>query len=218
MILAGHFRLNASRVQDTMFFLGVPLLLSACMTIVGPYATQIGAASAFVFVAMMAFVPWWIAGLSTHVVQQWCGKDWPLWLVAAIGAVAAGPLVVVWASGMYAIADVLWPSLRVSGSGVARWQSIALSEGRSIVLWVAFVMIFAETFGWQRYRRSDASAPAAKNRFQHSGAQWTDADDAQLQRLIAEGLPPRDIASRMQRTYGAVRARTAKLGLKNNRP
>jgi hypothetical protein len=36
--------------------------------------------------------------------------------------------------------------------------------------------------------------------------------------LVAEGLPPRDIASRMQRTYAAVRARTAKLGLKNNRP
>ena len=93
-----------------------------------------------------------------------------------------------------------------------------MSEGRSIVLWVAFVTIFAETFGWERYATSDQRAPAAENRFQLSGAQWTDADDIQLRNFVAEGLPPRLIASRMGRTFHAVRARTVKLGLKNNKP
>jgi hypothetical protein len=219
MTLAGHIRLNTSLARDGMFFLGVPLLLCACMTIAGPYAAQIGVARAFLFVAMMSFVPWWIAGLTTHLARRCCGQGWPLWLIAAIGALAAGPIVLAWASGVYVIADALWPSLRQPGelAGIARWQALALSEGRSVVLWVTFVLIFAESLGWRRYAASDAASPAKQNRFQHSGAQWTDADDARLQRLIAEGLPPRDIASRMQRTYGAVRARTAKLGLKNNR-
>lgn len=219
MTLADQIRLNSGLAQDGVFFLGVPLLLCACMTIAGPYAAQIGVPGAFAYVAMLSFVPWWIAGLTTHVVRRWCGQDWPLWLIAAIGALAAGPLVLVWASGVYVVAEALWPALRLpDGFGIARWQAIAMSEGRSIVLWVAFVMIFTETFGWRRYGPTEATAPEAQNRFQHSGAQWTDADDARLRRLIAEGLPPRDIASRMQRTYGAVRARTTKLGLKNNRP
>ena len=106
---------------------------------------------------------------------------------------------------------------------IERWQAFALSEGRSIVLWVAFVMIFAETLDWRRYATSnlpapDLSAPVAENRFQLSGAQWSDEDDARLQAFVAEGLPPRIIASRMQHTFHAVRARTVKLGLKNNKP
>jgi hypothetical protein len=219
MTLTSRFRLNTSRAQDGMFFLGVPLLLCGCMTIAGPYAAQIGLVRAFAFVAMMSFVPWWIAGLATHVARRWCGPTWPLWLIAAVGALAAGPFVLAWASGVYAIAEVLWPALRLPGVfDHARWQAVATSEGRSIVLWVAFVMIFAETFGWRRFGPSNADVPEMQNRFQHSGAQWTEIDDACLQRLVAEGFPPRDIASRMQRTYGAVRARTAKLGLKNNRP
>jgi hypothetical protein len=103
-------------------------------------------------------------------------------------------------------------------------------------------MIFAETFGWRRYAKSDyaksdyaksdyarsdyarpdlpasAPAPTVKNRFQLNGAQWTAEDDIQLRTFVAEGLPPRVIAARMQRTFHAVRARTTKLGLKNNRP
>ncbi len=105
---------------------------------------------------------------------------------------------------------------------IERWQAVALSQGRSIVLWVAFVMIFAETVGWKRYATADlpasAVAPTVENRFQLNGAQWTDKDDIQLKAFVAEGLPPRVIASRMQRTFHAVRARTTKLGLKNNRP
>ena len=88
---------------------------------------------------------------------------------------------------------------------IERWQAFALSAGRSIVLWVAFVMIFAESFGWRRYATDlpahDLPAPAAESPFQLSGAEWTAKNDAQLQALIAEGLPPRLIASRMQRTY-----------------
>jgi hypothetical protein len=220
MTLVQQWRLKAD-LQDIAFFLGVPLLLCVCMTIAAPYAAQIGAVSAFAYVAMLSFVPWWIAGLTTHLARRCCGDMLPLWSIAAIGAVAAGPLVLAYACGVYAIAEAWWPALHSVGrlSGIERWQAFALSEGRSIVLWVAFVTIFTETFGWRRYGSAAVAAPAiAENRFQLSGSQWTDADDTRLQMLVAEGLPPRDIASRMQRTYAAVRARTAKLGLKNNRP
>ena len=47
---------------------------------------------------------------------------------------------------------------------------------------------------------------------------WTDEDDFRLRAFVAEGLPPRLIAAHMQRTFHAVRARTVKLGLKNNKP
>ena len=35
--------------------------------------------------------------------------------------------------------------------------------------------------------------------------------------LVGSGKPPRAIALEMKRTVGAVRVRTAKLGLRNNR-
>lgn len=221
MTLTSHIRLNTSLAQDGVFFLGVPLLLCVCMTIAGPYAAQVGPARAFTYVAMLSFVPWWMAGLTTHLVQRRRGKSWPLWLIAAAGALAAGPLVFAYAAAVHAIAEAWWPALPSAsrlGTGIDRWQAFALSEGRSIVLWVAFVLVYTEAFGWKRFRSVAGAAPVAENRFQLSGSQWTEADDLELRQFVADGLPPRDIASRMQRTYGAVRARTAKLGLKNNRP
>ena len=221
--VSGHSR--SSLVQDVCFFIGVPFLLCACMTVAGPYAAQIGYAGAFAYVAMLSFIPWWMAGLATHFVHRWWGHRLPLWLIAALGALAAGPLVLVYAGGTYVMAEAWWPAMRSAGRfavDIERWQAVALSQGRSIVLWVAFVMIFAETFGWKRYATSGLSAPVpaptAENRFQLNGAQWTVEDDIQLRTFVAEGLPPRVIASRMQRTFHAVRARTTKLGLKNNRP
>ena len=219
--IAVSWNFKSSAVQDVGFFIGLPLLLCACMTIAGPYAAQIGYAGALAYVAMLSFVPWWIAGLTTHVVGRCWGHRLPLWLVAALGALAAGPLVLFYACGVYWVAEAWWPSLPSSGRlvmSLERWQAFALSEGRSIVLWVAFVIIFAESFGWRRYVTANAAVVIPANRFQASGAQWTDEDDYQLRHLIAEGLPPRVIASRMQRTFHAVRARTTKLGLKNNKP
>ncbi|MBA4033621.1 MAG: hypothetical protein C0480_03310 [Bradyrhizobium sp.] len=206
------------------------------MTVVGPYAAKIGYSGAFAYIAMLSFVPWWIAGLATHVVSHGWGHRFPLWLVAALGALAAGPLILIYASGVYLIAAAWWPSLPSDGRfimDIERWQAFALSQGRSIVLWVAFVMIFTETFGWKRYAAFDRRtsgppasdlpapgllAPVAESPFQLSGAAWTAEDDRQLHALVTDGLPPRAIASRMQRTFHAVRARTTKLGLKNNKP
>jgi hypothetical protein len=221
MQLTASWHSRSSLVQDVCFFVGIPFLLCVCMTVAGPYAARIGYAGAFIYVAMLSFIPWWIAGLATHFIHRWCGHRLPLWLIAALGALAAGPLVLAYASAVYAIAEAWWPSMPSAvrfAADAERWQAVALSEGRSIVLWVAFVMIFAETFGWKRYAPSDVPAPAAENRFQLSGAEWTDEDDVQLRSFVAEGLPPRLIASRMRRTFHAVRARTAKLGLKNNKP
>ena len=56
-----------------------------------------------------------------------------------------------------------------------------------------------------------------EDRFQLSGAEWTAEDDALSRSLIGSGKPPRAIALEMKRTVGGIRARTAKLGLRNNR-
>jgi hypothetical protein len=50
-------------------------------------------------------------------------------------------------------------------------------------------------------------------------ADWrrTAEDDALLRSLIGNGKPPSAIALKMKRTVGGIRARTAKLALRNNR-
>jgi len=98
----------------------------------------------------------------------------------------------------------------------AHIKSAALSEGRAIVLWIAFVVIFHETLGWARFAPPNREA-GREDRFQLSGAGWTEEDDGLLRSLIGSGKPPRAIALEMKRTVGGIRARTAKLGLRNNR-
>ena len=227
MQIATRWVLGGSITKDAGFFVGVPFLLCCCMTVAGPYAGKLGYTGAFVFIALFSFVPWWIAGIATHFVYRWYGNRLPLWLVAALGALIAGPAVLLYASAVYSIAGGSLPSLPADSRlvmDVERWKTFALSEGRSIVLWVAFVLIFSESFGWKRYtspdnvRLDELSGQITRIPFQLSGSDWTERDDNLLRSLVADGLPPRMIASRMQRTYNAVRARTTKLGLKNNKP
>jgi hypothetical protein len=112
-----------------------------------------------------------------------------------------------------------WPALGTflpATFSAEHLKSAALSEGRAIVLWIAFVVIFHETLGWARFAPPTKEA-GREDRFQLSGAEWTAEDDALLRSLIGSGKPPRTIALEMKRTVGGIRARTAKLGLRNNR-
>ncbi|MGY3620151.1 hypothetical protein [Bradyrhizobium sp. USDA 10063] len=204
---------------DIGFFCGVPVVLAVLTAAVGPYAGRIGFFGAFAYVLSLSLIPWWLAGLTTQLASRVSGGRLPLWLTAAFGAIAAGPLVSIYALSVNWLAGGIWPDVAAilhPMFSVDHLKSIALSEGRAIMLWIAFVVIFHETLGWQRF------APAAKaddrdHRFQLSGADWTAEDDAALRAFIGDGLAPRAIAAEMKRTVGAVRARTAKLGLRNNR-
>jgi hypothetical protein len=69
------------------------------MTVVGPYAARIGYPGAFAYIAMLSFLPWWTAGFTTHFVSRWWGHRFPLWLVAALGALAAGPAILIMPAG-----------------------------------------------------------------------------------------------------------------------
>ena len=126
-------------------------------------------------------------------------------LSLAVGAIAAGPFVSLDVGG-------LLPATFSAG----HIKSAALSEGRAIVLCIAFVVIFHETLGWARFAPSIKEA-SRDDRFQLSGAEWMAEDDALLRSLVGAGKPPRAIALEMKRTVGGIRARTAKLGLRNNR-
>ena len=117
------------------------------------------------------------------------------------------------------IAADIWPALvalRSATFSAEHLKAAALSEGRAIVLWIAFVVIFRETLGWARFA-PPAREATREDRFQLSGAEWTAEDDALLRSLIGSGKLPRAIALEMKRTVGGIRARTAKLGLRNNR-
>jgi MFS family permease len=201
MELVAHWRLSKQALIDLVFFCGVPIVLAMLSAVLGPYAAVMGAAGAAVYVLSLAIVPWWLTGLVTQWVSKTAGRSLPLWLIAAIGATAAGPFVYALLSATFSAAHI---------------KSAALSEGRAIVLWIAFVVIFHETLGWARFAPPTREADR-EDRFQLSGAEWTAEDDALLRSLIGSGKPPRAIALEMKRTVGGIRARTAKLGLRNNR-
>jgi hypothetical protein len=201
------------------FFCGVPIVLAMLSAVLGPYAAVMGAAGAAVYVLLLATVPWWLTGLVTQWVSKTAGRSLPLWLIAAIGAVAARPFVSLYVYVVNAIAGDIWPALSALAPATfsaGHLKSAALSEGRAIVLWIAFVVIFHETLGWARFAPPTREADR-EDRFQLSGAEWTAEDDALLRSLIGSGKPPRAIALEMKRTVGGIRARTAKLGLRNNR-
>jgi hypothetical protein len=203
---------------DLVFFCGVPIVL-VLSAVLGPYVAVMGAAGAAVYVLSLAIVPWWLTGLVTQWVSKTAGRSLPLWLIAAIGAIASGPFVSLYAYVVNLVAGDIWPALDAllpATFSAAHIKSAALSEGRAIVLWIAFVVIFHETLGWARFAPPTREADR-EDRFQLSGAEWTAEDDALLRSLIGSGKPPRAIALEMKRTVGGIRARTAKLGLRNNR-
>jgi hypothetical protein len=219
MELVAHWRLSKQALIDLVFFCGVPIVLATLSAVLGPYAAVMGAAGAAVYVLSLAIVPWWLTGLVTQWVSKTAGRSLPLWLIAAIGATASGPFVSLYAYVVNLVAGDIWPALDAllpATFSAAHIKSAALSEGRAIVLWIAFVVIFHETLGWARFAPPTREADR-EDRFQLSGAEWTAEDDALLRSLIGSGKPPRAIALEMKRTVGGIRARTAKLGLRNNR-
>ena len=219
MELVAQLRLSKQAWIDLAFFAGVPIALAMLSAILGPYAAIMGGAGAAAYVLALSTVPWWLTGLATHLAGARTGHRLPVWLVAAIGAVAAGPLVSLHVYLVNSIAGDSWPALNAlvpATFSVDHLRSAALSEGRAIVLWIAFVMIFRETLGWARFAPT-AKETGREERFQLSGAEWTAEDDVLLRALIGRGKPPRAIALEMKRTVGGIRARTAKLGLRNNR-
>ena len=219
MGLVAQPRLSKQAWIDLAFFGGVPLVLAMLSAVLGPYSQIMGGVGAAVYVLSLAMVPWWLTGLVTYFVGHRAARKLPLWLIAAIGAVAAGPFVSLYVYFVSLIAGEIWPALdalRPATFSVEHLKSAAMSEGRAIVLWIAFIVIFRETLGWARFA-SPAQEAGREERFQLSGAEWTAEDDALLRVLIGNGKPPRAIALEMKRTVGGIRARTAKLGLRNNR-
>ena len=220
MELVAHWRLSRQASIDVVFFCGVPVVLAMLSAVLGPYAAIMGDAGATVYVLSLAIVPWCLTGLVTQLVSKTAaGRRLPLWLIAAIGAIASSPFVSLYVYAVNSIARDIWPALdalRPAAFSAGHLKSAALSEGRAIVLWIAFVVIFHETLGWARFAPPAAEA-SREERFQLSGAEWTAEDDAVLRSLVGSGKPPRAIALEMKRTVGGIRARTAKLGLRNNR-
>jgi hypothetical protein len=219
MELVAHLRLSKQALIDLVFFCGIPIVLAMLSAVLGPYTAVMGTAGAAVYVLSLAIVPWWLTGLVTQWVSKTASRKLPLWLIAAIGAVAAGPFVSLHVYAVNSIAGGIWPALDAllpATFSAGHIKSAALSEGRAIVLWIAFVVIFHETLGWARFAPPIREA-SREDRFQMSGAEWTAEDDALLRSLIDSGKPPRAIAQEMKRTVGGIRARTAKLGLRNNR-
>jgi hypothetical protein len=219
MELVAHLRLSKQALIDLVFFCGVPIVLAMLSAVLGPYAAIMGGAGATAYVLSLAIVPWCLTGLVTQLVSRRAGQRLPLWLIAAAGAIAVGPFVSLYVYVANSIAGDIWPALdalRPATFSAGHLKSAALSEGRAIVLWIAFVVIFHETLGWVRFAPPAAEA-SLEDRFQLSGAEWTAEDDALLRSLIGSGKPPRAIALEMKRTVGGIRARTAKLGLRNNR-
>ncbi|KRR18568.1 hypothetical protein CQ14_24560 [Bradyrhizobium lablabi] len=219
MELAAQLRLSKQAKLDLVFFCAVPIVLAMLSTVLGPYVSIFGTEGAIAYVLSLAIVPWWLTGFATQLVSKRVQGRLPLWLIAAIGAIISGPVVSLYVHVVNSIVGDIWPALdalRPATFGAEHLKAAVLSEGRAVVLWIAFVVIFEETLGWQRFA-TPAREANREERFQLSGAEWTTDDDALLRSLIGSGKPPRAIALEMKRTVGGIRARTAKLGLRNNR-
>src|SRR2546430_8077334 len=111
MELVAHWRLSKQASIDLGFFGGVPIVLALLSAVLGPYAAIMGGAGATVYVLSLAIVPWCLTGLVTQLVSKTAGQSLPLWLVAAVGAVASCPFVSLYAYGINAIAGDIWPAL-----------------------------------------------------------------------------------------------------------
>ena len=185
MELVAHLRLSRQASIDLVFFCGVPVVLAMLSAVLGPYAAIMSGAGATIYVLSLAIVPWCLTGLVTQLVSRRAGRRLPLWLIAAIGAIAAGPLVSLYVHVANSIAGDIWPALdtlRPATFSAGHLKSAALSEGRAIVLWIAFIVIFHETLGWTRFAPPNKEA-GREERFQMSGAEWTAEDDALLRVL-----------------------------------
>jgi hypothetical protein len=183
--------------KDMALFVGVPALLALTMGL---------ARGEFLYPAALSFVPWWVAGLTTQCFHLTLRQ--PLWVLTVLGALTASVLVL-----PYIHLVNFWFGIPVS-SGWERVGSIAISTGRAVVLWTAFVYVFAFNFGWTRYRYEPRPAGTVRHAGLNTGQAWTREEDEELARLAALRLAPRDIARRMQRTLGAIRGRAQRNNIK----
>lgn len=218
---------STQRQLDLAFFLGVPLVLSLTMAMVGRQIDILGLTGGTLYIAALSFVPWWLAGLATSAASIALRRvAAPLWIVAALGVVLSLPFVMAyvhevnvwfqtrWAGG-HALPPLTWPD------SFDRLREVALSAGRAIVLWTAFVLVFTYTLGWSRYlparagRTSDDTEDyaARRTRLLNSGQEWSREDEQRLAALVADGVPLKTIATDMKRTTSAIKTRMKKLGL-----
>src|SRR5688572_4654878 len=114
MEFVAHLRLSKQALIDLVFFGGVPIVLAMLSVALGPYAAIMGGAAATVYVISLAIVPWWLTGLATQLVSKSARRNLPLWLIAAIGATAAGPFVSFYVYFVNSIAGDIWPALGAS--------------------------------------------------------------------------------------------------------
>lgn len=220
---APRWEMSYQRVLDIAFFILVPLVLALTMALVGRYVDALGLTGGFLYVAALSFVPWWLAGIMTRLAHRLLSRRAPpLWVIASIGVAASVPFVALYSHLVAVAFQAGWPGgqLLADPSWVNwtdRVRDVLLSAGRAMVLWTAFVLVFAGTLGWSRfgYDEPDAgtSERAVPGRLQNSGAPWTGEDDRALAMLVAGGLPPKAIAARMRRTVGAIRSRMKRLDL-----
>jgi hypothetical protein len=220
-LLLKWYRCDHQRLLDLAFFIAVPAVLTATMSLAGPYVDLLGVRGGVLYVAALSFIPWWITGLATSLAFAGLRPFRPpLWVLTLIGALAASAVLVpaihalnggfraFWPGG-YLLHELSWPLT------VDRMRELITSAGRAVVLWTAFVYVFATTLGWSRYRYApQADRPKGTltpSRFENSGRPWTAENDLELARHIGAGLTPGEIARRMHRTVAAIRVRITKL-------
>jgi hypothetical protein len=182
--------------KDLAFFVGVPAVLALTMGLVR---------GEFLYTAALSFIPWWIAGLATQCFYLTLRQ--PLWVLTTLGALTASILVLPYihlVNLQFGVPEA-W--------GWERVGHIAISSGRAVVLWTAFVYVFAFNLGWTRYRH-DPRPVAVRHAGLNTGQTWTREEDEELARLAALKLAPRDIARQMQRTLGAIRGRAQRNNIK----
>lgn len=149
--------------RGVAFFLLVPLALAAITATTTGYSRTLGLGGAFLYVALLSVIPWWI-GEGTTRAAWYCLRRFrpPLWLVCKVGILIACIFVGPYASFVSSVFASHWP-----GSGLATESQGAFADAviqilRATFFWVAANYAFDRLLDYPRFRYVDEVTPQSK--------------------------------------------------------
>ena len=149
-------------LRGVAFFVLVPLVLAAMSATTSVYSRELGLGWALLYVGLLSLIPWWIGEGTTRAV--WFGArrlQPPLWVICALGALAAGVFV-----GPYAwLIGHLFKTYVPAGNPAvfaAATPSVAAETlipiVRAVVFWTAANYAFDRLLNYPRFRYPIGSA------------------------------------------------------------
>ncbi|MEM1045686.1 MAG: LytTR family DNA-binding domain-containing protein [Pseudomonadota bacterium] len=147
---------RADRAKAFAFFFGLPTLLAFLTATQPGYSNVFGLVGAFLYLAAIALVPWWIAEAFTRAVW-WVARPLrpPLWVLCSLGITAGGVLVYPYVIAVTDVFVQFWPEAASSEVLVSPSMDaigIFLQSLHAIAYWTLANYLFDRLLGFPRFR------------------------------------------------------------------